>query len=174
MFVGGYNSGSEWASNVEYTVGVFVTVGSYTYRCTTAHTSSTFHADIANWTFFIGNIRLKKDSYSVHNVNNHSESPEGDVAFDAEFTVDGTTKQITLATPLAFGTHVTVVKKTLTEWDSTTSVLNDNSKISGFLKATPGVWYTNIGKYGNTNNVSVSFDSNSATFDDITTTFDRG
>ena len=174
VFVGGYNSGSEWASNVEYTVGVFVTVGSYTYRCTTAHTSSTFHADIANWTFFIGNIRLKKDSYAVHNVNIHSESPEGDVAFDAEFTVDGTTKQITLATPLAFGTHVTVVKKTLTAWDSTTSVLNDNSKISGFLKATPGVWYTNIGKYGNTNNVSVSFDSNSATFDDITTTFDRG
>ena len=175
VFVGGYNIGAAWAANVTYAVGMFVTLGSYTYRCTTAHISSLlFHADITNWTFFIGNMRLKKDAYSVYNVNNHPDSTEGDVQFDAEFTVDGTSKQLMLTTPLTFGTQVTVVKRTLTYWDSTTNILNANNKISGFLKAEPGVWYTNIGKYGNTNNVGASFDNNNATFDDITTTFDRG
>ena len=148
VFVGGYNIGAEWAANVSYTVGMFITLGSYTYRCTTNHvSSSTFHADIAKWSFFIGNIRLKKDAYAVYNVNNHPDSAEGDVQFGAEFTVDGTSKQLTLTTPLTFGTQVTVVKRTLTYWDSETNILNDNNKISGFLNAQPGIWYTDIGKY---------------------------
>jgi hypothetical protein len=179
VFVGGYSVNSEWASNVSYTVGSIVTIGTYTYRCTTAHTSTnSFYADVANWSFFIGNIRLKKDSYQVHNVTGHSESPEGDIDFDAEFTADGLTKQIQLATPVAFGTQVTVVKRSLMPWDGKYNTINirlDDNKIAGFLRATPGIWYTDQTKYGNTiNNVARSFDSTNATFDNGTTTFDRG
>jgi hypothetical protein len=176
VFVGGYNIGAEWAAKVPYAIGMFVTLGSYTYKCVTAHTSSnSFHADITNWTFFIGNIRLKKDAYSVYNVNNHPDSTEGDVQFDAEFTVDGTSKQLMLATPLTFGTQVTVVKRTLTYWDSATSILNDNNKISGFLKAEPGIWYTefNVPMRDNAPPTS-TFDNTSGTFDSDNTTFDQG
>ena len=150
VFVGGYSVNSEWASNVSYAVGSIVTIGTYTYRCTTAHTSTdSFYADVANWAFFIGNIRLKKDSYQVHNVTEHSESPEGDIDFDAEFTVDGVTKQIQLATPVAFGTQVTVVKRSLMPWDGKYNTINirlDDNKIAGFLRATPGIWYSSISK----------------------------
>ena len=176
VFVGGYNIGAQWAPNVSYTVGMFITLGSYTYKCVIDHTSSSsFHADILNWTFFIGNIRLKKDEYSVYNVNNHPDSTEGDVNFDAEFTVDGVSKQITLATPLTFGTQVTVVKRTLTYWDSATNILNDNNKISGFLKAEPGIWYTefNVPRRDNAPATS-TFDNTSGTFDSNNTTFDQG
>jgi hypothetical protein len=175
VFVGGYNIGAEWAANVPYIIGMFVTLGSYTYKCVTTHTSSnSFHSDIANWAFFIGNIRLKKDTYSVYNVNNHPDSTEGDVHFDAEFTVDGVSKQLTLATPLAFGTQVTVVKRTLTYWDSATNILNDNNKISGFLKAEPGVWYTEFNIPTQDNAPTSTFDNTNGTFDSTTTTFDQG
>jgi hypothetical protein len=80
VFVGGYNTDSDWSSNVDYNVGDIVTVGSYTYRCTTAHTSSTkFVTDYTNWEFFIGNIRLRKNAYSVYNVHEAPDSPEGDI-----------------------------------------------------------------------------------------------
>ena len=179
VFVGGYAVNSEWAPGVEYNIGAIVTIGSYTYRCITAHTSAiSFYSDISNWSFFIGNIRLKKDSYQVHNVTEHSESPEGDIDFDAEFTVDGLTKQIQLTTPVAFGTQVTVIKRSLIPWDGKYNTINirlDDNKIAGFLRATPGIWYTGQTKYGNTiSNVDRSFDSTNATFDNGTTTFDRG
>ena len=176
VFVGGYNIGAVWASNVSYAVGMFITLGSYTYKCVTAHISAnTFHADISKWVFFIGNIRLKKDEYKVYNVNNHPDSTDGDVQFDAEFTVDGVTKQLILATPLTFGTQVTIVKRTLTYWDSATNILNDNNKISGFLKAEPGIWYTEF-KMPIQDNAPLTstFDSSGGTFDSNTTTFDQG
>ena len=94
------------------------------------------------WTFFVGNIRLKKQAYSVFNINKGPYSPAGDVLFPADFTVDGTTAKITLTNPLNFGTRVTVVKQTGTAWDSTVSVLNDTSSIANFIKAAPGIWYT--------------------------------
>jgi hypothetical protein len=150
VFVGGYSVNSEWASNVLYNVGAIITIGSYTYRCSTSHTSTkTFHADMANWEFFVGNIRLKKSPYRVHNVNIHSESPEGDVLLDPEFSVSGFFKQVRLTTPVAFGTQVTVIKRTLTPWDGNYNTINirlDDNKIAGFLRATPGIWYSSISK----------------------------
>ena len=143
VFVGGYKDSAIWASGVEYSVGTIVNIGSYTYKCTTAHTSSsTFNADIANWEFFIGNIRLKKSAYSVFNVNNGPYSPGGDVTFEADFTVDGITNQVQLRNPVAIGTYITVVKQTGTAWDNSTNILNDNSKIATFIKAEPGIWYS--------------------------------
>ena len=182
VFVGGYRS-VPWTNTVLYKVGDIVEIGSYTYRCVVEHTSTakivdgnarTFFDDKSNWTFFVGNIRLKKEPYRVHNVSVAPESPEGDVELDEEFTVVGTTKEIQLATPLTFGTKVTVIKRTGESWDSTTNVLYDSTKISGFLKASPGVWYTNNTKYGSTTEIASTFDSTDATFDNTNTTFDRG
>jgi hypothetical protein len=147
VFVGGYNDGSAWASGVTYNVGDIVNIGSYTYRCTNAHSSgATFSADSANWTFFIGNIRLKKQGYSVHNVNVNPYSPAGDIALPADFTVDGISKSLTLTNLLNKGTHITVIKQIGTAWDgdknNPVNILNDNSKIAEFLKVSPGIWYT--------------------------------
>jgi hypothetical protein len=142
VFVGGYNS-TIWAPKVAYSVGDIVTVGLYSYKCITANTSSSsFAADSANWEFFVSNIRLQKDAYKMFNINVAPYSPAGDVTFPADFTVDGITAKVTLTNPVAFGTQVTVVKQTGLAWDSTTNILVDNSQIANFIKAAPGVWYT--------------------------------
>lgn len=144
VFVGGYSS-VPWAQTVAYAVNDIVEIGSYTYRCVTAHTSSqVFTNDSAYWSFFVGNIRLKKHPHKVHNVNQHSESPEGDVQLDAEFAVDGLSKELRLTHKLSFGTRVTVVKRTGQSWDDTVNIQNSDSKIAKFLKATPGIWYVDI------------------------------
>jgi hypothetical protein len=143
VFIGGYNDGAIWAPNIVYPVGVIVNVGSYTYRCTAGHTSgSNFIDDVNKWEFFVGNIRLKKKPYKMHNVNNAPRSPAGDVQLDAEFAVDGLTNQLRLTHLLSTGTQVTVVKRTGTAWDSIVNIQNDTSKISEFLKSSPGIWYT--------------------------------
>ena len=145
VFVGGYDTTAVWASGVEYSIGIVVNVGSYTYRCIADHISGpVFNNDSTNWQFFIGNIRLKKKPYQVHNVNQAVESPEGDIQIDADFAVDGTSKQLRLTNKLSFGTKVTVVKRTGIAWDDTINILTADTKIARFLKGSPGVWYTNI------------------------------
>ena len=174
VFVGGYNSIGDWKPNTSYSIGDIVNIGPYTYRCITANTSSSvFENDKTNWHWFVGNIRLKKHAYSVFNVNNGPYSPTGDVIFPADFTVDGTTAKITLTNPLSFGTRVTVVKQTGKTWDSSTNILNDTSAIGNFIKAAPGVWYTDYKQISNKRGVS-TFDSTTNTFDSGNSTFDQG
>jgi hypothetical protein len=145
VFVGGYDTTLVWSSGVEYVIGTVVNVGSYTYRCVADHTSGTiFNNDSENWQFFIGNIRLKKQPYKVHNVNQAANSPEGDVQLDADFAVDGESNELRLTNKLAFGTKVTVVKRNGIAWDNTTNILASDTKIARFLKGSQGVWYTNI------------------------------
>lgn len=147
VFVGGYDTTLEWAAGAAYKVNDIVNIGSYTYRCTSAHTSSIqFKADSAHWQFFVGNTRLKKGSYTVHNVNNAQYSPEGDVTFDADFALiydanKNPTNQIKLTHALTIGTRVTVVKRTGVAWDSAIDLRLDNSKIANFIKAAPGSSY---------------------------------
>ena len=173
VFVGGYNNGGEWTSGATYSVGAIVNQGPYSYRCVTAHTSTTFFADIANWAFFIGNIRLKKTAYSVFNINNAPDSPAGDVTFPADFTVDGTSAKITLTNLLDFGTQVTIVKNTGSAWDNSTSVLYDTTTIGQFLRATPGIWYSEYKQISTT--PTGTFDSAGDTLDSSSgETFDQG
>ena len=172
VFVGGYNTDNEWTSGIDYIVGAIVKQGPYTYRCITAHTSTAFFDDIVKWTFFIGNIRLKKAPYTVFNVNNAPNSPAGDVTFPADFTVDGTTAKITLTNLLDFGIQVTVVQNTGTAWDNTTSVLYDSGKISEFLRAEPGIWYSPYKQISTTS--TGTFDSAGDTVDSNNITFDQG
>lgn len=190
VFVGGYGSTSEWTANTNYHIGDIVSVGSYTYRSTLDHISgatfeskvktviynpdgsvaSVIASDVApGWAFFIGNIRLRKNAYSVHNVNQAEYSPAGDIQFDAEFEVDGISNQISLTNNISLGTRVTVVKRVGAVWDSTTNILQDNSKIAQFLKAEPGIWYSNnvvdTTFTGNFDNQTGFFDSNENTWE---------
>jgi hypothetical protein len=64
------------------------------------------------------------------------------VQLDAEFAVNGTSNQIRLTHLLSTGTQVTVVKRSGVAWDSTVNIQNDTGKIAKFLKASPGIWYT--------------------------------
>lgn len=199
VFVGGYDNSQTWSSAVNYAVGDIVQVGSYNYRCVTAHTSSAkFSLDSDKWIFFIGNIRLKKHPFKVHNVNVHSESPEGDLQFDADFAVDGESKSIRLTHALDQGVKITVVKKTGRLWTGITynptpavfdqaetdfdtgdtvfdqrdsNILSQaNRNIVEFLRAEPGVWYS-----GSKNVIGTSsYDSSTTTFDGTETKFDKG
>ena len=158
VFVGGYNDSTVWASNVTYAIDQIVIVGSYTYRCKEAHISGLkFHDDILKWDFFIGNIRLKKKPYKVHNVNINQDSPAGDIQFDADFSVDGISSTMRLTNNLTPGTRITIVKRTGINWDGyninllnqgtrignyDSSVYGSSDVVSTFLKAEPGIWYT--------------------------------
>jgi hypothetical protein len=177
VFVGGYDTSVNWLSNVTYLPGIIVTLGSYTYKCLTEHTStSNFKNDIDNWTFFIGNIRLKKSPYKMHNENQAPNSPLGDIKLDAEFSVDGVSPTVRLTHKLSFGTRITIIKRNGTDWDSNTNIQYDNSKIAEFLKATPGVWYAEnqINTEGPVPVEPSSFDSASTRFDGANLTFDQG
>jgi hypothetical protein len=143
VFVGGYDTSLTWQPNINYTAGTIVNQGSYTYRAKIDHTSGiTFSGDSDRWAFFVGNIRLRKDPFKVFNINNAPDSPAGDVLFPADFTVDGVHSSISLAQPLAIGTFIKVIQTTGIDWDGKTNILDDNSKISQFIKAAPGIWYS--------------------------------
>ncbi len=199
VFVGGYDNSKIWTSGVEYSAGTIVQVGSYNYRCITTHTSSEkFSLDSDNWVFFIGNIRLKKHPFKVHNVNIHSESPEGDLQFDPDFAVNGESNSIRLTHALDQGVKITVVKKTGRLWTGITynpipavfdqletdfdtgtttfderdsKILNQaNRNIIEFLRAEQGVWYS-----ASKNIIGTStYDSSTTTFDESGTKFDKG
>ena len=173
VFVGGYNTTSIWEPSTVYTVDTIVNHGSYMFICITAHTSSsTFNVNSAKWKLFVGNIRLQKKSYSVFNVNNAPESPEGDVVLPADFTVDGISKRIVLTNKLTTGTFVTVIKRSGVSWDSSTNIMNSSGQIAEFINSQPGVWYTDM-KQVSVNTVT-SFDSGLGTFDSSSQTFDQG
>jgi hypothetical protein len=123
---------------------------------------------------FVGGTRLKKKPYKVHSISNHPESPEGDVQFDAEFSVNGNDKFVKLTVAPAFGTRITVVKRTGTDWDgkNTVSILDDENKVARFLKDSPGIWYNTIAKYEK--KVATTFDNGAGTFDSSNVTMDQG
>jgi hypothetical protein len=146
VFVGGYDISINWLPNVTYFPGTIIILGSYTYKCVTEHTSTVnFKNDIDNWAFFIGNIRLKKMPYKMHNENQAPDSPLGDMTLDADFAVDGENAAIRLTAVPPVGTQITVIKRNGTDWDSNTNIQYDTNRIAEFLKATPGIWYSENG-----------------------------
>ena len=139
VFVGGYAHKTEWQPDISYSVNDIVSIGSYIYRCAVNHTSSSkFGTDrerkINNqliWNFFIGNTRLKKAPYSMFNVNLNKE-----VWFDADFSVNGKTKQIRLTNILDNpDTVVTVVRKLGRHWELALP------QVLTFIDAEPGATY---------------------------------
>ena len=158
--------------NLTFTPGGFDT--SWTYKGSTLTASEVNSLAKNAVEVFAAGIRLKKNPYTLYSVSIAPESPEGDVSFSEEFTVDGTSNAITLTDPglAPVGTTVTVVKRVGNAWDSIVNIQNDTNKISRFLKATPGIWYTELTK--NNTNAASTFDSGSGTFDNNSITFDRG
>jgi hypothetical protein len=148
VFVGGYDILGDWSANISYVIGDLVMFGTYTFRCIIAHTSGTsFYADYdpnsvdnSKWKLFVPNIRLKKQPYSVHNVNKHYESPEGDVLIEADFSVRGTkdnpVNEVRLTNVLSQGTKFTVIKKTGKLWeDQGSSLAGSKNAVSKFILA---------------------------------------
>ena len=138
VFVGGYNVKGMWEPNTDYSEGEIVVYGSYMFRCVTSHRSSESFADNrTKWDYFVGTQRLKKLPYSVYSNELHPESPEGDVQFEADFSVDGTTSAVRLTNELALGTKVIVVKKVGRIWnDPGKSLVESDNKVANFLKNT--------------------------------------
>jgi hypothetical protein len=136
-FAGGWTIKGSWSANVEYFVGDIVIYGTYKYQCLADHTSSSdiFSDFDTNWKLFVGNIRLRKDSYKIHHSYLHNESPEGDVTLPADFSVNNGNNIITLTDKLSEGTALTVIKKTGRVWqDPDSSLADSNNLISKFIK----------------------------------------
>jgi hypothetical protein len=98
-------------------------------------------------------VRLKKASYSVFDVNQAPNSPAGDVVYPADFTISNVSSigaQLTLTNPVTQGTKITVIQRTGKEWDGNknnpVNILDSDSTIASFIKASPGIWYTGFNK----------------------------
>jgi hypothetical protein len=98
-------------------------------------------------------VRLKKSSYSIFDINRAPYSPAGDVIYPADFTisnVSSTSAQLTLTKPVTQGTKITVVQVTGKEWDGNknnpVNILDSDSAIASFIKASPGIWYSGFDK----------------------------
>lgn len=173
VFVGGYNLKGAWETDTEYSVGEIILYGTYTYRCIADHRSGSFIDDRNKWEFFVGNQRLKKHPYKVHNSEIHYESPEGDVEFEADFSVNGTTAAVRLTNSLSTGTKIITIKKIGKIWnDPGSDLANSNNAIVNFLLAEEGA--IPITKKSNLNLIDTSFDNESLTFDSGDLTFDKG
>lgn len=70
-------------------------------------------------------------------ANNYPYSPEGDDTFSAEFTADGLSSAVSLATIPAEGTRVTVTKKIGRIWtDSSGTLTYSSTDQANFIKDT--------------------------------------
>ena len=65
---------------------------------------------------FVGGRRLRKDPMYVYDSSVGSDSPQGDILIEAEFSVDGTTEYVRLTTVPAAGQRVTIIKRTGNTW----------------------------------------------------------
>lgn len=131
VFVGGYKNLAIWMPIIEYKIDDIVNVGVYVYRCNTAHISSSeFKTDRAVWSYFIGNTRLKKAPYLVYNIN----STDGEIQFDADFSVNGKNNRIRLTNLLTTDTIVTIVRRQGKPWLA-------NQKELNFINYVPGATY---------------------------------
>ena len=88
---------------------------------------------------FVGGIRQRKDPYVLHRDEIHPESPEGDIEYPADFTVDNMTTNVRLENiPDVPGIRIQVVRKVLTPWNDPGKNLADSTnEVAYFLKTNP-------------------------------------
>ena len=65
---------------------------------------------------FVGGRRLQKDQFKMYDTTKAAYSPDGDVQYDAEFSVDGINEYIRLTDPVAPGTRITIIRRTGRTW----------------------------------------------------------
>ena len=69
------------------------------------------------------------------NVNDYPTSPEGDQAFDAEFSVNGSNNNIRLTNEVSQGSQIIVIKRQGKIWNTLESSMSDSENvICNFLK----------------------------------------
>ena len=130
------SSNNAWMVNTVYDVNQIVYHNSQLYRITVKHRSGLdFTSDVTTLAFdnteistgvnpelvreICGNqSRLKKSPYIIHDKNKSLYSPAGDIYFDADYSVNGTSKHIRLTRKLPVGTIITVVKQTGVKWNN--------------------------------------------------------
>jgi hypothetical protein len=189
VFVGGYDTSTAWEPLTDYTSGQLVTINSYVYKITVDHTSGTTFNSLVTLSdettatatsvrsFFIGNTRLKKHPYSVHNIDIAPESPAGDVSFTADFAVDTINKELILTNDLTAGTVVFVTRRFGTKWAIDTGDISTSQEpLAKFITIKPGVGYQGSSKISTVSTVTkpvVTFDSSTETFDS-NIKFDQG
>jgi hypothetical protein len=88
---------------------------------------------------FVGGVRQRKDPYTLHDDSIHPESPEGDVEYPADFSVDDLNPQVRLEyIPTTPGVRIQVIRKTLTSWNDPGKTLADSTNsVAYFLKINP-------------------------------------
>lgn len=161
VFVGGYDIAGPWKSGTMYEIDDIVQVGIYLYRNAIRHRSeksffdpvTTYNTDgtirdtsvpyTTVWKYFIGNIRLKKCPYTVHNIN-ISDTTVGDVPFSADFAVDGVSNHIRLTNSLKLGTYVTIIRRSGVAWGTIGDIREDNGRVAEFLRSVPGALYSTL------------------------------
>lgn len=91
---------------------------------------------------FVGGTRLRKTAITVFDADIAQGSPEGDVQFEAEFSVNGIDAHIRLTAPPVNNERIEVVKRTGTGWATTGQTLsNSTTKIANFINSSPGKWH---------------------------------
>ena len=152
VFVGGYIS-SPWNSNTHYIENELVRMCGYTYRCISDHISSnSFKSDfnLDKWEFFVENIRLIKNQFTMHNYRFAPTSPAGDIEFDADYAIENNTVNLNdRFAAISLGTKIKIIRRTGLDWDGLVNIQNfvsddstENSKvissIAKFIKSVPG------------------------------------
>ena len=164
VFVGGYDTTTVWKSNTEYSAGDLYTINSYVYKVLNTHISgATFNADVTLLnsdgttagtaaastvrSFFVGNTRLKKHPYSVHNIDIAPESPAGDVSFIADFAVDSINKELVISNKLKTSTVVFITRKFGNKWAfDTGDIATSQEPLAIFVRVKPGIGYQGLPK----------------------------
>ena len=91
---------------------------------------------------FVGGRRLYKDQFKMYDTTTAAYSPDGDVQYEAEFSVDGINEYIRLTDPVAAGTRITIIRRTGRTWynrgettvSNGTSLSESTTPIAKFLQ----------------------------------------
>jgi hypothetical protein len=88
---------------------------------------------------FVGGVRQRKNPYVLHDPQIHPESPQGDVEYPADFSVDSMTTNVRLENiPDMPGIRIQVVRKVLKPWNDPGKNLADSTnEVAYFLKTNP-------------------------------------
>lgn len=65
---------------------------------------------------FVGGRRLQKNAYKLYDSTKAAYSPDGDVQYDAEYSVDGINEYVRLTQGVAAGTRITIIRRTGRTW----------------------------------------------------------
>ena len=84
---------------------------------------------------FVGGKRMRKNDISIYDPTQGQDSPEADVTSPAEFTVDGISPVVTLATTPIAGTKIITIRKQGKKWQSGIKPLSQSDNdIARFLR----------------------------------------